>query len=153
MAAVVVPWFVVTSDRDGLRSLVNEILNALGREWPSSLDSVPIMRALAAAGETDLLRRTTESLRSSRGLAAMSRIALLAGDGLLALDEGRAAEAVELLGKAVARQRSLGRIYDAACLELDLARALEAAGDRTAANEVRARANAVLEPLGVVNAF
>jgi len=153
MAAVVVPWLLVTADRDGLRSLVNEILNALGREWPSSLDSVPIMRALAAAGETDLLRRTTESLRSSRGLAAMSRIALLAGDGLLALDEGRAAEAVELLGKAVARQRSLGRTYDAACLELDLARALEAAGDGTAANEVRARANAVLEPLGVVNAF
>ena len=54
----------------------------------------------------------------------------------------------------ILRQRSIDfNEVDAACLELDLARALEAACDRTAANEVRARANAVLEPLGVVNAF
>jgi hypothetical protein len=44
-------------------------------------------------------------------------------------------------------------MYPAACLELDLARALEAAGHTPASNEVRARAAAVLEPLGCVNPF
>jgi tetratricopeptide (TPR) repeat protein len=153
MAAVVAPWLTVRGDREGLRSLLEEVLETLDDDWPSSLDSVPILRAVGAAGETDLLRRTTESIRGSRGLAAMSRTALLTGDGLLALEEGRAADAVELLAKAAERVRSLGRTYDAACIELDLARALEAAGDEAAANEVLARANALLEPLGVVNPF
>jgi class 3 adenylate cyclase/tetratricopeptide (TPR) repeat protein len=153
MAAVVAPWLAVTGDREGLRSLLQEVLETLDDDWPSSLDSVPIVRAVGAAGETDLLRRTTESIRGSRGLAAMSRTALLTGDGLLALEEGRAADAVELLAKAVERVRSLGRTYDAACIEVDLARALEAAGNEAAANEVLARANALLEPLGVVNPF
>jgi tetratricopeptide (TPR) repeat protein len=153
MAAVVLPWLVVTGQREGLPALTNDVLGALEAGWPSSLDGVPIIRALAAAGETALLRRATESLRTSPSLAAKSRTALLAGDGLLALEDGRATEAAELLAKAVARDRSLGRTYDAACLELDLARALEAAGDDEAANEVRARADAFLEPLGVVNPF
>ena len=50
-------------------------------------------------------------------------------------------------------EREAGFVYDAACLELDLARALEAAGQTDAAGEARKRAASVLEPLGVVNAF
>ena len=153
MAAVVAPWLASTGDREALRSLMEDVLDALDGDWPSSLDSVPIVRALAVAGETELLRRTTESLRGSSGLAAKSRTALLAGDGLLALEEGRAEEAAELLARAAGRERSLGRTYDAAVLELDLARALEKAGDEAAANEVRSRADAFLEPLGCVNPF
>jgi hypothetical protein len=153
MAAVAAPWLASTGDRDALRSLMEGVLNALDGDWPSSLDSVPIMRALSAAGETELLRRTTDSIRGSSGLAGKSRTALLTGEGLLALEDGRAAEAAELLARAAGRERSLGRTYDAAVLELDLARALEEAGDESSANEVRARANAVLQPLGVVNAF
>jgi hypothetical protein len=153
MAAVVSAWFASTGDREGLRSLIERVLETLNDEWPSSLDSVPIVRALAAAGETDLLRRTVESIRQSRALAAKSRTAVLTGQGLVALEEGRAEDAVELLAKAAERERSLGRTYDAAVLDLDLARALEAAGHESAAAEARSRAEAFLQPLEVVNLF
>ena len=111
------------------------------------------MRTLFAAGETDLLRRTTESLRRSTVLAAKTRTAVLTGQGLLALEDGQAEEAAQLLARAAERERSLGRAYDAAVVELDLARALEATGDKAAASEVRSRAEAFLAPLGCVNPF
>jgi hypothetical protein len=153
MAAVVAPWLAVRGDREALRGLITEILDRPDWSWPASLDSVPIVRALAATGETELLERTTESLRASKALAAKSQTALLAGDGLLALSAGRATDAVDLLTEAADRDRRLARTYDAALLDLDLSRALEAAGDEPAASEARARANAVLEPLGCVNPF
>ena|SRR6188472_4325621 len=62
-------------------------------------------------------------------------------------------EAVGLLEKAVERQHDLRRTFEAACLELELARALEAAGRSDEAQAVRARADAVLVPLGCVNPF
>jgi len=71
----------------------------------------------------------------------------------VALEDGRAEEAVELLARAAERERSLGRTYDATVLELDLARALEAAGNESGADEARSRAEAFLQPLDVVNAF
>jgi hypothetical protein len=46
--------------------------------------------------------------------------------------------------------RALGCHYDAACVALDLATALDAAGEPVRAEEARARANALLEPLGCV---
>jgi class 3 adenylate cyclase/tetratricopeptide (TPR) repeat protein len=153
MAAVVAPWFASTGDLEGLRSLIEDVLETLEDEWPSSLDSVPIVRTLFAAGETDLLRRTTESLRRSTVLAAKTRTAVLTGQGLLALEDGQAEEAAQLLARAAERERSLGRAYDAAVVELDLARALEATGDKAAASEVRSRAEAFLAPLGCVNPF
>jgi hypothetical protein len=85
--------------------------------------------------------------------AAKLGIGLTAGEGLIALLQGRAADAVEPLMTAIKAERDLGFVYDAACLELDLARALEAAGQTNAADEARKRAASVLEPLGVVNAF
>jgi hypothetical protein len=75
------------------------------------------------------------------------------GAALQALIEGQATKAVGQLEEAVERQRELRRAFEAACLELELARALEAAGRGDEAQEVRARADAVLEPLGCVNPF
>ena len=63
MASVVAPWLAVRGDRQALRSLMEEVLETLDAGWPSTLDSVPIVRALAAAGEFDLLRRAIESMR------------------------------------------------------------------------------------------
>jgi class 3 adenylate cyclase/tetratricopeptide (TPR) repeat protein len=153
MAAVVTPLHAVRGERDALRSLIGGILATPDWDWPSSLDTVPIVRALATAGETELLERMTESLRSTKALAGKSQTSLLAGEGLLALAAGRAQDAVDLLAEAADRDRRLGRMYDAAVLDLDLARALETAGDEAGAAEARARANAVLEPLGCVNPF
>jgi hypothetical protein len=44
-------------------------------------------------------------------------------------------------------------VYDAACLRLDLARALEQAGDSARAADTEREARAVLERLGCVNPF
>jgi tetratricopeptide (TPR) repeat protein len=153
MAAVTLPWLVVTGEFEELRSLTEEILAKLDR-WPSVLEAVPVVRALAAAGETQLLVRTAEVIReTSSDLSANAFTAVLAAEGLLSLLEGRAEEAVERLEAAIERERELGRTYDAACLELDLARALEAAGQEAAAQNAQARTAAVLEPLGCVNPF
>jgi hypothetical protein len=85
--------------------------------------------------------------------AAVLRTSLIVGDGLLALLQGHADDAVERLTAAVDADRRAGFVYEAACLELDLASALEAAGRTEEAAQTRARAASVLEPLGVVNAF
>ncbi len=116
------------------------------------LQILPVVRALAAAGETQLLVRTIEAIRETDA-SANAHTAVLAGEGLLSLLEGRADEAVEQLEAAVERERELGHTYHASCLELDLARALEAAGQEAAAQKAQARAAAVLEPLGCVNPF
>ncbi len=152
MAGVVAPWLALTNVEE-LRSLTNEVMAVVDRQWPAVLDAVPVVRALAAAGETQLLERATESIRATPNVSATAQTALIAGEGLLALLQGRAAEAVERLEAAADRERKLGRTYNTACLEVDLARALEAAGQTDAAQEVRARAAAVLEPLGCVNPF
>lgn len=153
MAGVVLPWLALTDNLEELRSLTNEILSVVDRQWPVVLDAVPVVRALASAGETQLLERMTESMRESPNVSAMLEMALTVGEGLLALAQGRAGEAVERLEQAIERERELGRTYDAACLELDLARALEAAGDAAGAEKAKARAASVLEPLGCVNPF
>ena len=90
---------------------------------------------------------------ASEAKTAKLQTTLIAGEGLLALMAQRPGEAVEKLTAAVERERELGYVFDAACLELDLARALEAEGRDDAAAEARKRAASVLEPLGCVNPF
>jgi hypothetical protein len=153
MAAVVLPWLARSGELDELRVLTDELLTVVDRQWPAVLDSVPIVRALADAGETELLALTAESIRETPDLSAHTETAVLAAEGLLALQHGNAGEAVEKLELAADRKRQLGRSYDTACLELDLAQALEAKGQIEASKEARASATAVLEPLSCVNPF
>jgi tetratricopeptide (TPR) repeat protein len=155
MACVVLPWLFLTNRSDELRWLADEVLTRLDGRWSAVLPAVPIVRALAAAGEPELLQRTIDSMGRTMKEAQVAKlgIALTAGEGVLALLERQAADAVEPLRAAVKAERDLGFVYDAACLELDLARAFEAQGRTDEADEARKRAAAVLEPLGVVNAF
>jgi tetratricopeptide (TPR) repeat protein len=153
MAGVVLPWLARTGELEELRSLTDEVLALADRRWPAVLDAVPVVRALSAAGDLELLARTAESIRETPDLAANEQTAAFAAEGLLALLQGRAGEAVEQLDLAIERERRLGRTYPAACLELDLASALEAAGRTDASKEVRSHAASVLEPLGCVNPF
>jgi tetratricopeptide (TPR) repeat protein len=153
MAGAVLPWLARTGRVDEFRSLTDEVLAVVKGQWSAVLDSVPVVRALAAAGETELLARAAESIRETSHVAAHAQTALLATEGLLALQHGNAGEAVRKLEAATGRKRQLGRSFDAACLDLDLTRALEAAGQSAAAHEIQARAAAVLEPLGCVNPF
>ena len=82
------------------------------------------------------------------GKAATSH---LAAQGLVALRGGDAAGAVEFLERAVAAERALGYAFDAAALELDLAEALESAGETERAGAVRASADAFLASIASVN--
>ena len=152
MAAVALPWAAVSGEHDLLRSWAGEILDALAAS--AVLSSLPAVRALAASGETDLLARLAESLRRA-GLRGSSNLStsLEAAEGLVALAHGRTGDAVGQLEAAADRQRALENTYHAACLDLDLVRAYEAAGAATQAADARARAALVLEPLGCVNVY
>ena len=155
MASVVLPWLLVAERPDRLRSLADRVLTMVDGQWMTPITAVPILRALAAAGEAELLRRAVDSIRPTLLEVETGRLwtSLLAGEGLLALLEQRPDEAVERLTEAVERERALGFVYDTACLELDLVRAFEAQGSHDAAEETRARAVSVLEPLGCVHPF
>jgi hypothetical protein len=71
----------------------------------------------------------------------------------VAPSEGRAEDAAEALGGAAARERELGFVFDAACLSLDHARALDAAGRAEEAVRVRTEAEEFLWALDCLNAF
>jgi uncharacterized protein HemY len=72
---------------------------------------------------------------------------------LLALADGRADEAASMLSSTVDELRAHGRHYDVACVELELARALDEAGNQERAEQTRRRALAFLETLGCVNPY
>jgi tetratricopeptide (TPR) repeat protein len=154
MAAVVMPFAALTGDTLSLRELTATVLSTTDREW-AQLTTTPIPRALALAGETELLEEVAEAFASKARDVGAPRIEISAtvAEGLVALGAGRADEAVDRLRDAADRERSLGWAYRAACLDLDLARALEAARLVGEAGAVRARAAAVLQPLACVNAF
>ena len=153
MAAVVMPFAALTGDARTLRELTETVLSTTDREW-AQLTTTPIPRALAFAGETGLLEQVSEAFALKAADVGAPRIEISAtvADGLLALAAGRADDAVERLRAAADLERSLGWAYRAACLELDLARALEEGGRHDEAEAVRTRARALLEPLACVNA-
>jgi hypothetical protein len=154
MANVAAPLLLITGKADELRTLSEEIVAVLDARWPSVLTTVPLMRALAAAGENELLERLADSLRRSpsESIAALLELSITAAEGLLQL-ESSPQDAVERLARVSEHLHELGHDYDATCLDLDLARALEAAGADGAAAEMRARCAAVLEPLRCVHPF
>jgi len=154
MAAVVLPHALVTGDRVTLVEVVERVLSLTDRAW-GQLPVTAIPRAVAAAGETELLERVSDLLTTQREEADSPRIAIAAtaASGLVALAAGRATEAVELLGVAAEWEWRLGWPYRAACLDLDLSRALTEAGAERDASAARERAAAVLTPLRCVNAY
>ena len=154
MACAVVPWLHLAGRREELREATDEILDSVGDLWPVVLTTDPMARALDAAGEAERLAALAESLA---GAAApiVARLAnnLVVAESLLALREGRADEAAERLGEAAAEERRLGFAFDGACIALDQARALEAAGQAEEAVRVRSGAEELMWALDCVNPF
>ncbi len=154
MACAVFPWLHLTGQAEELREATRELLGWGSDQWMAALSILPVVRTLAAAGETDLLRGLVESMESS----PVSEVAFHGNDtlvahGLLDLAEGRSGSAVESLRTAAAFLDEQGYAFDAACLELDLARALEADGRADEAAAVRADAEAYLASLDCVNPY
>jgi class 3 adenylate cyclase len=153
MTAAVMPYATLTDDVQTLRELAETVLALTDRDW-AEFTTTPIPRALALAGETELLQRVAEAFARLREVEA-PRLAIGAAvaDGLASLAAGRPGEAVGPLREAADLERRLGWSYRAACVDLDVAAALEAAGREGEATVVRRRAAAVLEPLGCVHAY
>jgi len=154
MACAVFPWLHLSGRAEELREAADELVEAIEDQWPVVLTSDPIVRSLEAAGEIERLHAVVESIAGAVA-PKVGQIAnnLAVADGLVALRDGRADEAVELLGGATARERELGFAFDAACLALDYARALDGAGRADEAVRVRTGAEEFLRALGCVNAF
>jgi hypothetical protein len=151
-ACAVFPWLQLQGRNAELRESVAALIGSVEDEWPIVVGCHGIVRALAAAGEWDALRDTLASMRRARAHdSGRLRVTLAVGDALLHLASGEPEASVELLRGAAARDEELGFAYDVACLRLELARALDAAGAPEEAAEVRAQANRVLEPLRCVN--
>ena len=153
-ATAVLPWLHLTGRRDELRRVATEVVEAVGREWPVVISVDPVLRSMAASGELDLLEQTLASLRDARG-GSVARLALSigVGDALLDIAGGRFETAAERLTEAVTRNEELGFLFDAACLKLDLAEALDHVGAANDAARARAKARQFLEALRCVNPF
>jgi hypothetical protein len=153
-ACAVCPWLVVTGERGQLRRVVAELLESVAGEWPIVLSLSSIVRSLAKAGELKSLSDLLGSVREFRvPEAANLPVAVWVGDALLDLAEGRAGEAVEPLRRAAEQVGSLGLTYDAACIRLELVRALAGAGFEDEAAKVGEEVDAYLTALGCVNPF
>jgi class 3 adenylate cyclase len=154
MAAVVLPYALLTGARKTMVEVVDVVASLTDREW-GQLPVTAIPRAVAGAGENDLLEQVAGLLSAQRATADSPRIAIAAtvASGLVSLASGSVSDAVEQLRKAAEWERRLEWPYRAACLDLDLARALDAAGAEGDAAAARARATAVLAPLRCVHAY
>jgi hypothetical protein len=119
--------------------------------WQVPIAPVAILRGLEAVGAADLLAAAETTFAVPPSRFASGRVLPPAAAGLRALAEGRPVDAVASLTQLRDAQAWYGFAFEAALSELDLARALEGAGDAAGAAEARARADAVLGPLGVVN--
>jgi hypothetical protein len=122
--------------------------------WTKSNDCSPMVRALAHARAADLLTQLCDLLVSSAGgdPRGHERVIIPLADGLLAHLAGRDDDAATLLREAGNVERERGRTYYAACIDRDLAAALEAAGDPAGAARARGRADAMLRPLECIYA-
>ena len=155
MAGVVVPWLFVSGRGGELRSLTEDVLDALDGRWPAVMSVDAVVRTLFAAKELELLAVLTDSLGQAArvGEAGRHAISRLAAKGLCALADNRAEAAVGHLTEATARCDELGLAYDSACLQQELADALELVGETAAAEEKRRETAALFGALRCVNPF
>jgi tetratricopeptide (TPR) repeat protein len=145
MAAVGMPRALVADDLGTLRQLTEAVLQ--GTHSAAFMAALPIVRSLAAAGDTESLATLSTSLAEDAGSAPVVR----ATQGLLVSLAGSHADAGELLAAAERELRALGRHYEAACVALDASRALDAAGDLARADAARGRAQELFDRLGCAN--
>jgi hypothetical protein len=155
MAGVVLPWLLLSGRPHELRSVAGEVIDAIDGQWPAVMSVDAFARTLLAAGERDLLDAVAESVERSaeRFESGILTTSAIVARGLCELAAGRAESAVPSLEVAIERHDELGFAVDAACVRLELARALHEAGDPARAAAVGLQAEAILGPLGCVNRY
>ena len=123
-----------------------------GFAWELGLTAPRVMKRLGAGDELEALwneMRDELSPNEASGLQPAAAAALC--QGVVASHHGRTDEALGALRRMVELEQRRQAPYDEACARLDLADALEAAGQKDAAGTEREAAGQVLRPLGVVN--
>ena len=148
MAGVAMPRAAVANDADEVRRLAEIVLALRMSSFSMAASALPVSRALAAIGDRSQLEGIVRVVAEWPKTDADFVPDLARGE--LARIRGDHEEAARLLATVETRLGALGRQYDAACIALDVARALEAGDDRSGAEAARARADALLEPLGCV---
>ncbi len=153
MAGLLLWRAALDQDTRALAQLTDAVLTHRKELWTKTTDCAPIVRALGHAKAADLLRRIREHLVASAGADPRGHevVAIPLADGLLAQLAGRLEDALVLLQRAGDTERERGRTYAAACIDIDIAAALTAAGHASAAAEKRSRAVEMLAQLGCVN--
>jgi hypothetical protein len=146
MATVALPRAVLANDVAEIHRLADRIAELPTQTVSISPVTMAIPRSLAAIGDSTHLEALLRAF-PDQGLA------MTVTRGLLMALVGEPKDAAAILLGAEESLRGLGRHYDAACVALDAARALEATGDALAADAARARAAALLDPLGCVNPY
>ena len=121
MACAFLPWAYIAGESEQLVAVAQQVLELLNDRW-SGLTALSAVRALAAAGEFDLLARWSESLTVG-AIGGRTGTSATAAAGLLALQSGEPVEAFDLLQAAARRDRELGYDFDAALLDLGSAAA------------------------------
>ena len=147
LVSVALPRAILREDADDVRELA-AIALGLSAITSASSAALAVCRALAAAGEADALLRFGEGYGALGGVVAST---VRAARALRASLDGDASRAAQELASVEAEFTAFGRSYEAACVALDLAGALDAAGDAERAQEARDRALPLLERLGCVN--
>ena len=124
-----------------------------GRTTATMFTEHPLGRALARTRDVEMLDRLIAAFDDEVGTPQVVRLraAGLALHGFRALAAGDGATAVPLFAQVREIEAARGSVVHAADVDLDLAAALDLAGDPAAAAEARARAAAVYEPLAAVN--
>jgi hypothetical protein len=151
MASVAMPRALLADDADEIRELADVMLAFPVPAFLSSPGFLGVVRSLSAIGDRSRLEAFRQLISSSRAQATI--VLDLVIEGSLARLSREAVEAARVLGSAARELQARGRHYDAACVTLDAAAAFEDAGDVENARLARARAAAVLEPLGCVYPF
>jgi class 3 adenylate cyclase/tetratricopeptide (TPR) repeat protein len=149
MASIAMPRALLAGDHDTVRALGDLVVAQPLHGVTMSAATIPICRTLLTIGDRDRLAQFVAALAKADSTSQVGMLGV--GGSLLAHVDGDVAGASRDLLGAEQGLRDLGRHYDAACVALDAARALEAAGDGAEADRARARATSFLEPLGCVN--
>ena len=152
MASVAMPRAVLAGDHALVREIADAIEGTIEKSSNWSLGFLGVARSLAAIGDRNRLEATIRPLIEP-AVTCLPTTILNTARGLLARLDGDAAAASRLLLQAETEMHAWDRPYDAACVALEAADALDLAGDDAAAADARARAASFLQPLGCVNPY
>lgn len=151
MASVAMSRALLAGDPEAASELADIVLGLRIQTLTLSAATIPICRVLAATEDQRRLEKLIDIFRVRSG-TGQPRTMLKVAHGLLELLEGKPDHASRRLLEAEAELSSYGRHYDAACVALEVERALETS-DASGAAAARDRARKLLDAIGCVHPY